>query len=161
MDFFGKTKPIKPKISEEFKQECEDIYVQSIMLLAEEGGIHPTFFLLKDNEKPALIAGIDFFKMPREELVRFLSDMIKKFQSDAIIFVSQAYESQNVKFINSPKDDPERREVLNLMFYNTKGEMKYAITGEVKQSIGSTQYVDEWEWVDTKNFKTFMNLENA
>lgn len=128
------------------KTKCEQIYLEGIMILAEDGHVDPTFFLIKNHES-MVIQGIDFIREKKDEITELVTKIAKTEDADAMVFLSEAYQSTNLEYYKNPKEDPGVRNVFNLMYLTPDGKSKEIITGDVKKSIGGTPYVEEWEWM--------------
>jgi len=160
---YGKLKRpvIKEEIDRFHKRLAHGIFNSSCIDLNESGQLSPLFFLINDKKfSPILIRQDSKNHIDIEAYASMVINLADEQDAEAIIFVSEqwtvkrnlsdkeAEEFQQGKLL--PSLDPNRQEVLTLLYLTSKGKLQILI-GEIERTPDNTPFVRESSWEDARH----------
>jgi hypothetical protein len=151
----------KFEIVDSHKKLSEDVYSASCMTLTEAGKMMPAFFLVRDDQyMPVMVDPSAVEEAGIQGYAQAVIQIADQQNADAIIFVSENWtiqrklDDEELKAFENgkllPSLDPDRQEMLTLVYFTKDGNMK-VLSGEINRQIDNTPFVREWEWSDPES----------
>lgn len=160
---YGKLKApvIKEGIDKSHINLAHGIFNSSCMSLNESGQLEPIFFLLSDKQFSPIVLNSDTKNhIDIESYASLVINLADEQNAEAIIFVSEQWQvkrdstdEEAEKFEQGkmcPSLDPNRQEVLTLLYLTSKGKIQTLI-GEIERTPDNTPFVRESSWVEVRN----------
>ena len=153
----GPPKP-EPKIDEGHKSLAEDIFNGACMTLAETGLMYPTFFLIRGDEfMPIVLDPKAYGDINIQQYASEVISIADDSNAEALMLVSEQWQvkrkitDDEVKQFEDgkllPSLDPDRQEVLCLIYMSSKGKTQ-TLFGDIQRSIDNTPFVRDSKWSD-------------
>jgi len=155
---YGKLKDPKPEmlINKNHKSLAESIFDTSCMTLNETGIMYPSFFLIKKNQfTPVILDPESLEETDIQGYASMVTNIADDQDADAMFFISEQWRvkrkltDEEIKEFDEgkkiPSLDPDRQEILCLVYLTSKGEMR-SLIGAIERGIDNTPFVRESKW---------------
>lgn len=155
-----------PKLENDHKDLAEEIFSRACLTLNETGMMYPTFFLVKGKDfMPVLMDPKSLEEINLEKYASMVTNVADEQNAEAMFFISEQWrierplDDKEIKqFLLGKrllKLDPDKQEVLTLLYLTSKGEMK-TLVGEIDRLVDNTPFVRDSKWTDFQSVeKTF------
>jgi len=153
---YGTPKKPPDKMNKWHKEMAQSIFDSSCMTLTETGQMLPAFFLLKKDEFMPMLADVKILeKMGIQGYASSVVNVADETNAEAIMFISEQWmikrkmDDEDIdKFEKGkkiPSLDPDRQEILTLIYVTKDGQMR-TLMGEIQRQIDNTPFIRESEW---------------
>lgn len=150
----------KPEIdiNQSHKSLAESIFNSSCITLNEIGTIYPTFFIVKEDQfMPIMLDPKSLKEINLAGYASMVTNIADDQDAEALVFISEQWQitrklsdTESKEFEEGkkiPSLDPDRQEVLCLIYLTSKGKIK-ALMGNIQRGPDNTPFVRDSKWSD-------------